>query len=306
MLKYLEHTDSTNTQLTDFCNQQLAAGNAIENLTTIYTFSQSAGRGQQGNKWESEPGQNLLFSTAFLLPQLPAQQQFRITELVALAVWETVSDILRRDAPQISDSLKIKWPNDLYAADRKLAGMLIENCLAGSHILYSVAGIGLNVNQTAFTRNVPNPVSLSLLTGQRYDLHELMQQILTAFARLLPLIEQGGFQTLHSMYMQHLYRRQGWFEWEERECSTAPSDPLFAHESNSSQKAECSNSSQNANGSGGAQNANGSGGAGNIIQPDSKRFEAQIEGVDEQGRLLLTDRSGGRRCYHFKQIRYVI
>ncbi len=299
MLKYLEHTDSTNTQLTDFCNQQLAAGNAIENLTTIYTFSQSAGRGQQGNKWESEPGQNLLFSTAFLLPQLPAQQQFRITELVALAVWETVGDILRRDAPPISDSLKIKWPNDLYAADRKLAGMLIENCLAGSHILYSVAGIGLNVNQTAFPENVPNPVSLSLLTGQRYDLHELMQQILTAFARLLPLIEQGGFQTLHSMYMQHLYRRQGWFEWEERECSTAPSDPLFANNNYGSQTAGNNGSNSQTPGYNG-------GGAGNIILPDSKRFEAQIEGVDEQGRLLLTDRSGGRRCYHFKQIRYVI
>lgn len=132
----------------------------------VYTYCQTAGRGQQGNSWESEPGKNLAFSLLLHRPEIEPQRQFFISEATAVAIVEVLG--------QYCEGLRIKWPNDIYHVDAqhpdsKLAGILIEQALDTEGIAYTVIGVGININQTEFRSNAPNPVSLKQITGQDYD-----------------------------------------------------------------------------------------------------------------------------------------
>lgn len=144
--------------------------------TLVSAFRQTAGRGQRGNSWESEPGKNLTFSMIIRPQSLPATAQFDISMAVALGVRDALAIIPGIDP----DRLKIKWSNDIYYDDLKIAGILIENNLAGRNISRSIAGIGLNVNQTHFISDAPNPGSLCQITGTEYDLQNLLTDIRTA------------------------------------------------------------------------------------------------------------------------------
>ncbi|MBO4720255.1 MAG: biotin--[acetyl-CoA-carboxylase] ligase [Prevotella sp.] len=135
---------------------------------------QTAGKGCGSNSWESERGKNLTFSMLIHPEEIPANEQFRITEMTSVAMCETLK---RYGCKEVS----IKWPNDIYVGDRKICGMLIENRLQGSVIKDSIIGIGLNVNQREFLSDAPNPVSLYQLTGQEFDLGELLKAFLDAF-----------------------------------------------------------------------------------------------------------------------------
>ena len=258
LLHYIEETDSTNNRL----KQMLQDGSGLHNLYTLYTFFQTAGRGQQGNKWESERNKNLLFSTLLLPDNLLAADQFRISMLVPLAI----VNVLNHIEPQLSDSLTIKWPNDIYIGNKKLAGILIENTLAGNHVATSVAGVGVNVNQERFISDAPNPVSLCQVTGKQYDLHTLMYAIAEETERLLPLLNAP--EELKRQYMQHLYRAGGMYPYEEREVSLTPV---------SIQQ-----------------------------QDNSRQFLAEIADIDSNGCLCLRLQDQSIRRYHFKQLRYVI
>ena len=114
----------------------------------------------------------------------------------------------------------IKWPNDIYWQDRKVAGLLNENVIVGSKIAYAVAGIGVNVNQEVFRSNAPNPVSLKQITGETYELESLIDKIVEEIEVLLPLL--GDYEALKREYMARLYRKEGWFPYVERDVSTAP------------------------------------------------------------------------------------
>ena len=190
---YVKSTDSTNTLLREL----VAAGNPPD---FIYTGYQTAGRGQAGNKWESEPDKNLLCSIL-----LPARKElFELNIAVAVAVQR-----------MLGDDFTIKWPNDIYWQDKKIAGILIENTIIGSEIKYSIAGIGLNVNQTEWHSDAPNPVSLKQITGRIYDIHALMQN-------LFEQVQKALTEDLWTYYKAHLYRREGLWPFVEREVSTTP------------------------------------------------------------------------------------
>ena len=137
---FIAETDSTNNLLRRLYLDE-------NDLFTIYTDFQTAGRGQQGNGWESEKGKNLLFSTLLREWSIPVSSQFLINQIVSLSLYHTVRAILKEDQQSL---LTIKWPNDLYFQDKKLAGILIENIWQGNQVSHSIAGIGLNVNQTVF------------------------------------------------------------------------------------------------------------------------------------------------------------
>lgn len=203
---YIKQTHSTSTLLREQYTD------ALPHLYTIRTDYQTAGRGQAGNSWESEDGQNLLFSTLLRYPDLTASQQWRLSMLVALAL----HDVLSRYLP--ADELTIKWPNDIYYKNHKLVGILIENILQGTHIAYTIAGIGVNVNQTTWLSNAPNPISMKQITGKDYDAEAIMNDWIS---RMLSW-EQRTTEELHSAYMQRLYRRSGWYPYVEREVSTLP------------------------------------------------------------------------------------
>ncbi len=188
---YIKSTDSTNTLL-----KQLAAeGNPPE---FIYAGYQTAGRGQTGNGWESEANKNLLCS--ILLP--PDKNLHFLNIAVGVALLRV-----------IGEDFTIKWPNDIYYGDKKAAGILVENAIIGNAIRYSIAGIGLNVNQTTFVSDAPNPISLKQIRGQEYDIEGLMNQLLKAVHTILNEPEQE----IWSYYKSHLYRREGFWPFEDKQ-----------------------------------------------------------------------------------------
>ena len=171
----VSQTASTNTYLS-----RLAA--TLPGGTVIYTPSQTAGRGQKGNSWESEDGKNLTFSHLLKRPPVKARDQFYLSEAAALAVVEALT-------AEAGDGFTVKWPNDVYWQDKKVCGMLLENSLDGSDIATCIVGIGINVNQERFLSDAPNPVSLINITGHEHDLMALLKR--------------------HQRYMESLYRNDG-------------------------------------------------------------------------------------------------
>ena len=187
-LIHIEETDSTNRWLRENTPPR-AAGEYV--VTADY---QTAGKGCGSNSWESERGKNLTFSLLIHPERIPANEQFRITEVASVALCETL-------AHYISNKVEIKWPNDIYVGDRKICGMLIENRLQGPVIKDSIIGIGLNVNQRQFLSDAPNPVSLYQLTGQETDREALLKDFLEAFERISPS------ETTSRDYRERLYRK---------------------------------------------------------------------------------------------------
>ena len=173
---YIDETHSTSSLLRETYDDSLP------HLFTIRTDFQTAGRGQAGNSWESEKGKNLLFSTLLRYPEVEAADQWRLSMLVAVAVREAITSILSPLASRLSP-ITIKWPNDIYYNDQKLVGILIENTLSGRQIAYTIAGVGINVNQTQWLSNAPNPVSMKQITGEEYDVENLLNAFLEAIQR---------------------------------------------------------------------------------------------------------------------------
>lgn len=192
----VSQTASTNTYLS-----RLAA--TLPGGTVIYTPSQTAGRGQKGNSWESEDGKNLTFSMLLKHPPVKARDQFYLSEAASLAVVESLT-------VEAGDGFTVKWPNDVYWYDKKVCGMLIESSLDGSDIAHSVVGIGINVNQEHFLSDAPNPVSLINITGREHDLLSLLKQVCTRIEQLVDALgDDNARESLHWQYMAALYRNDG-------------------------------------------------------------------------------------------------
>ena len=142
-----------------------------EEYTTIIAGYQTNGRGQSNNNWESNAGENILMTMVIFPHWVEITRQFSLSMAVALGI----SDLLHEEIP--TQDILIKWPNDIYIADRKIAGILINSEVMGSTFDNVLAGIGLNVNQTAFSRDIPNPTSLKLITGRTEDPVELAEKL---------------------------------------------------------------------------------------------------------------------------------
>ena len=263
----------------------LAKGEWPEGERFLYTGFQTAGRGQAGNRWESEEGKNLLCS--ILLP--PRKDLFYLNVLVSVAVHRVIQSVLCQAKPVCTLSgenrealivplgkeadLTIKWPNDIYWQDKKVAGILIENAIIGNEVKYSIAGIGLNVNQTTFVSNAPNPVSLKLITGAETNIDALMQALMTQ----IETAEAMSEEQVWTYYREHLYRKEGFWRFIEREVSLAPTMNYSP----------------------------------SLEERDGERFDkspflARIADILPDGEIVLQDQQGKERKYHFKQVRYVI
>ena len=256
---FIDETHSTSSLLRETYDDSLP------HLFTIRTDFQTAGRGQAGNSWESAKGKNLLFSTLLRYPEVEAANQWRLSMLVAVAVREAITSILSPLASRLSP-ITIKWPNDIYYNDQKLVGILIENTLSGRHIAYTIAGVGINVNQTQWLSNAPNPVSMRQITGEEYDVENLLNAFLEAIQRW----ETASTEQLREEYIKHLYRRTGWHSYLEREVSVVPTNIQLA------------------------------------TQPADGVFLAQWVDITPQGEWVLRLKSGEEKRYHFKQIRFVL
>lgn len=245
---YIARTNSTNTLM----REMIAKGEWPEGECFLRTDFQTAGRGQTGNGWESEADKNLLCS--ILLP--PKKNLFELNVAVSVAVLRTVKGY---GLPVTG--ITIKWPNDIYWKDQKVAGILIETAIVGDEIKYAIAGIGLNVNQTEWKTDAPNPISLKQIYGTDFVVDELMQRLYTEVQKALK-------EDVWAEYKAHLYRADGFWPFVEREVSTAPTM--------------------------------------NAAQGEEGIFLARIEDILPTGEIILKDKEGKQRKYHYKQIRYVV
>lgn len=180
----------------------LLQSESVAEGTIIYTNFQPAGRGQKGNRWESEDGKNLLFSIVLFPTMVRPEDQFIISIFISLGI----SDFLKMFIP----NCKIKWPNDIYAGDDKIAGILIENTIISNSIVNSIAGIGLNINQQIFPEELPNPVSLKILTGKEYDRDQCLKQLASCLDTRYKQVISGSWEELRNQYISSLYQLNIW------------------------------------------------------------------------------------------------
>lgn len=195
---YIKQTSSTNA-----LSWEMNREKSLPEGLVLYTDFQSAGKGQPGNAWESSKGMNLLFSMMLHPVQVPMDELFLISQLVSIAI--------KKALDEYSLNIAVKWPNDIYWNDKKLAGILIENSLQGNKIMSVVIGIGLNVNQKLFLSNAPNPVSLIQITGKRQNRKQLLQQICQ---NIMGLYYEMDKEKIRKIYTESLYRKSGFYSYE--------------------------------------------------------------------------------------------
>lgn len=191
----LDQVDSTN----NFA-MGLLKGMPLEEGAVITTARQTRGKGQRGNSWESQPGQNVTCSIVFRPTFLDPGKQFDLTRAISLALTDVLLDII----PQ--HEVKIKWPNDVFVDDGKIGGILIENIINGSQLVYSVVGIGFNVNQVEFLSGGSTATSLRKITGRTFEVDGILKMICAAAeVRYLQLRGQHE-ERLHSEYFSRIFK----------------------------------------------------------------------------------------------------
>jgi BirA family biotin operon repressor/biotin-[acetyl-CoA-carboxylase] ligase len=196
-LLFFKDLPSTNTTAASLIKK-----NNLPEGTIVYTNHQSAGRGYSGNSWHSDNGKNLLISVILYPKFINPNDEFIISMTISLGI----CDFLLRLVPECT----IKWPNDIYVKNDKIAGILIEGSLAGNKIEYIIAGIGLNVNQEIFPRSLPNPVSLRLLTGKSHDLNWCLEMLASDLDKRYKQLIAGETAIIKREYISKNYRLNAW------------------------------------------------------------------------------------------------
>ncbi|MFI5153122.1 MAG: biotin--[acetyl-CoA-carboxylase] ligase [Chitinophagales bacterium] len=191
----LPSVDSTN----NYALAKVHAGMA-EHGTVFFADEQTSGRGQRGKSWTSTPGENIIMSIVLEPVWLKVKYQF----LLSMAVASACHSFLRQYVP---NDLSIKWPNDIYWKEKKLGGILIENTVKGNHLVFSIAGIGLNINQKLFESWIPNPMSLTQMTGTRFEVKTLAKQLCKCLEEKYTLLINGETNLLIKEYNKHLFMK---------------------------------------------------------------------------------------------------
>lgn len=202
----LESADSTNSYATEL----LRTGRLSEGHV-VWARRQLKGRGQRGNVWESEAEKNVTLSVVWFPVFLSPSKQFLLTQAVSLGVADFLSQKLA--SAGINKRVLIKWPNDIFVDDHKIAGILIENSLRSAEIASAVVGIGINVNQTNFSSS-NDPTSLALLTGKTYDIRECVYDLCAFLEPRYLQLRGGKIEKLKSDYLDCLYRLDDWSFYE--------------------------------------------------------------------------------------------
>lgn len=185
-----EETSSTN---------DLAKSLHYRHGDTIWAWHQSAGRGQRGNKWSGGVGSNIAFTVVLEPSFLAASDQFLISQVVAIS--------LREALEEYGICSSIKWTNDIYVGDYKIAGVLIENSLRDGVVARSAVGIGLNINQTIFDPELPNPTSMAIVTGRNFDRESVLKSIHTSLMKWVERLRNGEHKAIEERYHERLYRK---------------------------------------------------------------------------------------------------
>lgn len=199
--QFLEELDSTNNVL-----WELSEKVQLTDFHTISTDYQWSGRGQDTNIWFSSKGQNILLSTLVLPDFLNASDAFQISRWVSLSILDFLKDHRIKDA-------KIKWPNDIYVGNKKIAGILIQNAISGHQLSKSLVGIGFNINEKDFPKELPNPVSLYQLVQQDFHILEESDHLIRILQRNYRLLKNTP-QKVIKKYHQKLYQLEEWAQYQ--------------------------------------------------------------------------------------------
>lgn len=190
---YLNEIDSTNLFL-----KKIMKENEVEDCTVILADYQTFGRGQGSNSWHSERGQNITLSMLFK-PEIKTLQHFSLSEFISLALIDLLN-FYHIEA-------KIKWPNDIYSEDKKIAGILIENKIEADLIKYMIAGIGLNVNEENFPVGLPNAISMKTILKHSINRQILTNKLIHCILNRYKQLITGEYIPLHTEYNKILYKR---------------------------------------------------------------------------------------------------
>ncbi len=279
----------------------------IDNLSVLSALEQTAGRGQRGNTWTSNAGENLMFSIVLKSPVLKAEDHFALNEIAALSVADFLSTY--------GIKAEIKWPNDIYVGEKKICGILIENSFRGKTISSSIIGIGLNINQRNFNVNLPNPTSMVLCrpdlnchsvspecnsdssqyhsdssqchserSEESFDIRTCLEEFMDIFTSYYNryLAADGDFSSLRQQYLKHLWRLD--IPAEYLDYTSLPSGHLDAPV----------NICTDFDGTDDRQNK-------------PRCFHGIIRGLSSTGNLLVEDLTTGQiREFGFKEIGYIL
>ena len=189
----------------------LLKNNLLQEGTIIRTNFQTAGCGQTGNTWESEDGKNLLISLILYPFMIKPSDQFIISKMISLGI----CDYLRQHTANIS----IKWPNDIYVNNDKIAGILIEATIIRNQIETIIAGIGLNINQKIFRSGAPNPVSLGMITGKSYNVEECLNNLASYLDKRYKQLLQEKRSEIDEEYLSNMYKIGQWCDYRDKNGS---------------------------------------------------------------------------------------
>lgn len=193
-IKRFRVLDSTNTKAESWVKEQRP-----EEGSAVVAGFQTSGRGLGPNRWESAPDQNLLVSIILYPSFLQAESQFMLNKIISLSVQECVRNFLD------GKDVMIKWPNDIYVGKNKISGILSRNSISGNHLMHTIAGIGINVNQTEFPPDIPNPVSLKMIAGRDFSVARVLDDLLGKLEDNYKLLLQNKFSEIDQRYLASLY-----------------------------------------------------------------------------------------------------
>jgi len=186
---FVETTNSTNILLNEIVEKN--EENLLPDFFCVVSDYQTAGKGQGNKTWQSNKGENLLASFYFQPQILPAQQNY-FNYFFALTIRKVVSLYV--------NNVLIKKPNDIWVDDKKIAGILIEHHIQGEQLKYTIAGVGINVNQTQFDKTLTNPVSLKQLTNKNLSREQISQEIIEIGKEYYKKLQNGAFFELEKEY----------------------------------------------------------------------------------------------------------
>lgn len=190
----LSEVDSTNT----YAKEILKKFPSVVEGTIIVAGFQTSGTGQDGKTWESRKEQNLLLSIILHPDFLNPDQLFYLNISIALAVYDFIESYK-------IDGCSIKWPNDIYVENKKIAGLLIYNDLEYDRVRNSIIGIGININQDTFNADIPNPVSLKNILKEETDINISLENLLDCIENRYKILKNKDFEKLYSEYHDALY-----------------------------------------------------------------------------------------------------
>lgn len=186
---YLPTCHSTNTE-----SAKMLKDGQLGNGDIVITDNQIKGKGQNNNVWISEPGENLTLSIIYIPENLLAIDQFSLTVIITNSILEFLSNY--------GVNSSIKWPNDIFVGNKKIAGILISNSIRGAFIADSIIGLGININQAKFPFNA---TSMSTITGKSYTLNDVLNNLVTSIDKHLS--KKVKFELQWSSYQKNLFGR---------------------------------------------------------------------------------------------------